>query len=83
VAGVKQISVEVAGAKDLALIGNDDTVWLVVPIRWWDLSTILFWLLLPSDRRAYINLTLANGTKVKCKAARVATRYMKTTGIYK
>lgn len=32
--GIKSIEVEVRGARDLALIGADDSVWLVVQIRW-------------------------------------------------
>jgi len=82
-AAVKEIQVEVSGAKDLAVIGNDDSVWLVVPLRWWDLSTLLFWLLVPSDRRSKISLKLLNGEKVAFKAVRVAKRYVKITGTYK
>lgn len=80
---VKEISVEVAGAKDLALIGNDDAVWLVVPLRWWDLSCLLFWFFLPADRRAYVTLRMGGGERVRLRAARVATKHVRVSGLYK
>lgn len=80
---VKEVAVELTGARDLALIGNDDSIWLVVPLRWWDLSTLLYWLFLPSDKRAFINLRMYNGEQVRVRAARVAKRYVRLTGTYK
>lgn len=81
-AALKQIKIEVKGAKDLALIGNDDSVWLVVPLRWWDLSTLLFWFFLPADRKADLDIQTTNGEKVAVKAVRVAKRHMKVRGFY-
>ena len=81
-AAVKEIQIEVKGARDLALIGNDDSVWLVVPLRWWDLSTIFFWLLMPADRKSTINLKMGNGERVSFKAVRVAKRHVKVQGMY-
>jgi hypothetical protein len=83
VSGLKEIEIGVAGAKDLALIGNDDSVWLVVPLRWWDFSTLLFWFFMPADRRATINLRTFKGEKTSFKAVRVATRHVRVSGIYK
>jgi hypothetical protein len=81
-AAVKEVQVEVKGVKDLALIGNDDSVWLVVPLRWWDFSTLLFWFFLPVDRKASINIKTVKGEKVAFKAVRVATKHMRVSGIY-
>jgi hypothetical protein len=60
---------------ELALISSDDSVWLVVPLRWWDLSTLLWWLLCPQDRKAKVRLTLGNGVVVSCNAVRVASKH--------
>jgi len=82
-AAVKEVEIEVAGARDLALIGGDDSVWLVVPLRWWDFSTLLFWFFLPADRRASVKLKLGTGQKVGFKAVRVASRHIRVTGMNK
>lgn len=79
--GVKQIEVVVSGMKDLALISTvNDSVWLVVPLRWWDLSTLIWWVFCPMDRKAWIQLTLTDGAKVRCRAVRVSTRYVRCRG---
>lgn len=75
-AGLKSIELKLEGAKDLALISKaDDSVWLVVPIRWWDLATLIWWVFMPLDRKAKAVLTLHNNTKVRCTVVRVATRH--------
>jgi len=80
-AGLKQIEVEVDGVKDLALVAADNAVWLVVPLRWWDLATIFWWLLMPSDKRASVKLTMTDGAKVNFRAVRVATRHVRIRGL--
>jgi hypothetical protein len=71
----------VEGARDLALISSvDDSVWLVVPLRWWDLSTLLWWLFVPADRRASVVLTTNDGKRVRFRAARVASRHVRVRG---
>lgn len=80
-AGLKQIEVRLSGITDLALISSaDDSIWLVVPLRWWDLSTLLWWVFMPSDRKASATLTMTDGTKVSVKIVRVATRHVRTRG---
>ncbi len=83
-AALKQIEVEVAAPKDLALIANDESVWLVVPIRWWDLATLAWWLFMPADRRAKVRLVVADGgssrTTIHFRAVRVATRHVRIRG---
>lgn len=78
-AALKQIEVDVEEARDLALIGSDDSVWVAVTHRWWDLATILWWWLLPSDRRAVIKLTVAGGRSVRIRAARMASRHVRVS----
>jgi len=76
-AGLKSIEVELTGTKDLALIGADDSVWLVVPLRWWDLPTLVWWLFCPADKRARVKLRMADNTKVSFRAVRVASRHVR------
>jgi hypothetical protein len=83
-ATLKSIELEVEGTKDLALLAADDSVWLVIPIRWYDLATIIWWLLAPADRRANVTLTTKAGTetqKVKFRAMRVASRHIRVRGV--
>ena len=76
-AGLKAIELELEGTKDLALIAMNDSVWLVVPKRWWDFATLLFWVFIPEDRRANVTLTMYGGEKVSFRAVRVATRHVR------
>ncbi len=55
-AALKHIELQLEGTRDLALIGNTDSVWLVVPLRWWDLSTLFWWLFVPMDKKARVTL---------------------------
>jgi len=78
---LKSVEVEVEGTRDLALVSSaDDSVWLIVPLRWWDLSTLIWWLFAPADRKAQVKLTLGNGTKVSFRAVRVASRHVRIRG---
>jgi hypothetical protein len=79
-AGLKSIELQMAGIKDLALVAADDSVWLVVPVRWWDLATIGWWLLCPADRKACVMLTMVDGSKAQFKAVRVASRHVRVRG---
>jgi hypothetical protein len=81
VASLKTVEVEVEGTRDLALISSaDDSVWLVVPLRWWDLSTLLWWVFAPADRKARVALTLGGGERVSFRAVRVASRHVRVRG---
>lgn len=77
---LKSIELELEGTRDLALIARDDSVWLVVPLRWWDLATLGWWLLVPADRKSKIKLTLGSGEMVAFRAVRVATRHARLRG---
>lgn len=79
---LKHIEMEVTGTKDLALVSRDDSVWLVVPLRWWDFSTLLFWLFCPADRKAKVTLTTGEGKKATFRAVRVASRHIRVRGVF-
>jgi len=80
-ASLKTVDVTVEGTRDLALISSaDDSVWLVVPLRWWDLSTLLWWVFAPADRRSRVTLTMDGGEKVSFRAVRVASRHVRVRG---
>jgi|HubBroStandDraft_2_1064218.scaffolds.fasta_scaffold01263_20 hypothetical protein len=77
---LKTIELEIAGTRDLALLAADDSIWLVVPIRWWDLSTIVWWLFCPADRSARVKLTVRSDSDtrvVSFRAVRVASRHVR------
>lgn len=68
--------------KQLALLSlHDDTVWLVMNPKWYDLATIIWWLFTPYDRKKTVKLTLENGETAACKAIRIAEYYIKVKGI--
>jgi len=80
-AALKGIALDVQGAKDLALLNTaDDSVWIVVSLRWWDVATLAWFFLTPADRRARVTLTLQGAGKVSCWAVRVATRHARVRG---
>jgi hypothetical protein len=77
---VKEIEIDIDGTSDLALIASDDSVWLVTPLRWWDFATVIWWLLVPSDKRARVRLSLGDERVLSVKAVRVATKYVRLRG---
>ena len=80
-ASLKTVEVEVEGARDLALNSSaDDSVWLVVPLRWWDLSTLLWWIFAPADRKARVVLTMGGGERVPFRAVRGASKHVRVRG---
>jgi len=84
VVALKNIELEVKAVKNLALISQNDAVWVVVHTRWWDLATWLWWWFCPSDKKAMVNLTLDGGVGhkvVTTKAIRVATRHCRVRGM--
>ena len=80
---VKSVELHLEGLTEMALVGSDDSIWLVVPLRWWDLATLIWWAFVPVDKKAFVTLTLAEGKKVKCKAVRVATKHVRVRGLVK
>ncbi len=85
---LKSIAIEHAGTRDLALIDGADAVWLVIPLRWWDLATLFFWLLLPADRKAKVKMTIRDAERdttntVSMFAVRVASRHARVRGTIK
>lgn len=72
--GVTQISIagEVTELQPTALLAADGSVWLSVKLRWWDLATMLWWWLCPTDKRAWITVTTSGGQRVRTRAIRIA-----------
>lgn len=64
-----------------ALIAGDDTVWVAVHARWWDIATLLFWWLAPTDRKAWATLTTAQGEKVRARVYRIASKHVRIRNI--
>lgn len=79
-AGLKSIRVDLESTENLAFIANDDSVWLVISFKWYDLATLIWWLLTPSTKRARISLTLHGGEHVSALCMRVATKHARVRG---
>lgn len=77
---VKSIEIDVEDIRDLVLVAADDSVWLVVATRWWDLASLIWWWLVPSDKRARVTLRMSGEMTVSVKAVRVATRFVRVRG---
>lgn len=77
---VKSIELEIEAVTDLAFIASDDSVWLAVSARWWDLATWIWWWLHPADKRARFTLTLKDERRISVKAIRIATRHARVRG---
>jgi len=77
---VRSLALEVQGVRDLALIDSDDGVWIVVRARWYDIATWAWYWLTPSDQRAIVKLGCSDGTKLRTRAVRVATRHARVKG---
>ena len=60
-----------------ALVAADDSVWVAVTVRWWDLASILWWWLCPSDRKAWVTLRLHDAPAVRTRAIRIANRHVR------
>lgn len=81
-ASLKSIAVEVEGASDLALISNqDDSVWLVVSFRWFDLASVLWWFLTPMTKRGTVKLHIAGGEVIRARIVRVASKHARLRGL--
>lgn len=81
-AGLKEITLELEGVKDLALLSNrDDSVWLVVPpFRWYEFATLIWWYLFPTDKRGFVTLKLYGGRTVRTRVLKLATRHVRVSG---
>lgn len=70
-----------------ALIAEDDSVWLAVRPRWWDLATWLWWWLSPSDRKASVKLAVGDGiggsTVIRTRAVRISKKFVRIKGLSK
>jgi len=62
-------------SKPCVLIRDDMSVWVVAAIRWWDLATLIWWWLCPSDKRAIICMRLGADLELRVPAKRLAPKY--------
>jgi hypothetical protein len=67
-----------------ALIASDDSVWITVSPKWWDLATWFWWWLCPADQKAVMKLHRADGAGgsvlVRTRAVRMARRHVRVGG---
>lgn len=85
VQGVTQISIagEVTELQPTALLAADGSVWLSVKLRWWDLATVLWWWLCPTDKRAWVTVTTSSGQRVRTRAIRIAEVSIHIGGVHR
>ncbi len=80
------VEFEVSGpAYGTALVAADDSVWIAVQPRWWDLATWMWWWLCPFDRKSTVTLNVADGvggvTRVRTRAIRVSKKFVRVKGL--
>lgn len=77
----KFVKVDASKHHGTALIANDDSVWVVMAPRSWDLASWLWWWLAPSDRKAWVTLTANDGSQIRARAIRVAHAHVRIRGM--
>lgn len=60
-----------------ALLASDDSIWVAVSLRWWDVATLVFWWLVPSDKKGWATLTTTSGQRVRMRVYRVARSFVR------
>ncbi len=86
--GGTSVEFELSGpAYGTALVAQDDSVWIAVQPRWWDLATWVWWWFAPSDRKATVTLRVDDGvggsTAVRTRAVRVSKKFVRVRGLGK
>ena len=70
-----------------ALVAQDDSVWVAIQPKWWDLATWIWWWFCPSDKKSVVNLRTYDGlggnVLVRSRAVRVATKFVRVKGMPK
>lgn len=80
------IEFELTGpAYGTALVSDDDSVWIAIQPRWWDIATWFWWWFCPFDRKSVVTIRVADGvggaTRVKTRAIRVAKKFVRVKGV--
>ena len=70
-----------------AMIADDDSVWVSIQPKWWDLATWVWWWFCPSDRKAAVTIRVADGVGgadlVRTRAVRIAKKYVRVKNLGK
>lgn len=74
------VKVDASQQHGTALIARDNSVWVVLAPRAWDLATWLWWWLAPSDRKAWVTLMANDGTQIRARSVRVAHNHVHVRG---
>lgn len=74
---MKTIAVDSREYHGTALIAPDDSVWITVSLHWWELSTLLWWWLAPSNRKAWVLLNVSGDRKFRSRAICIARRHVR------
>ena len=76
-----------APAYGTAMIADDDSVWIAIHPKWWDLATWIWWWFCPSDRKSAITICVNDGVggvdRVRTRAVRVAKKHVRVRNLSK
>ena len=68
-----------------AMIASDDSVWIAIQPKLFDLASWFWWWLCPRDKKAVVTLTVSDGVgggvKVRSRAVRMATKFIRINGV--
>ena len=75
------VEFELSGpAYGTAMIAADDSVWIAIQPKWWDLAIWIWWWLCPSDQKSAVTIRVDDGMggadRVRTRAVRVAKKYV-------
>ena len=80
---MKVVEVDATQQHGTALIDGEDSVWITLAPRVYDLATWFWWWLAPADKKAWVTLNTSDGRKVRSRAIRVARRHVRIRGMVK
>jgi hypothetical protein len=75
-----KVRIDLSSLPVTAMIAGDDSVWVAMRPRWWDLATWLWWWLTPSERKARVQLLRDDGVSVRCYAVCLSKRHIRIAG---
>jgi len=80
---VSAMTIEVDGTEEVgtALIASDDSVWIPIEPRWFEIATWFWWWLAPADKQARITITDSHGKRATMRSIRIARRYARVRGV--
>lgn len=83
VSTMRVISFDATAQHGTAIISADDSVWIAVAPKKWDMASWFWWWLCPSDKKAMVILKNKDGSEVRTKAIRIAKKHVHISSLSK